>query len=197
MAIETPQQPATPAQAVVFETSYTEGCPWFECLPAQWERYTRGMTPAGCRQLSNLLAHHCLLVHRDRYGWILTRFDLILEGRPFWHVSNAGVLTYDYDPATAMGHAEPGRAPEPPRDAPWRGEQIRRIKEASTLHLRDGTGAMDALYTLAVAHGASAQAAAGHAHNANGAMSELQGAIYSMATLAAHPVTPATPDPAR
>ncbi len=65
---------------------------------------------------------------------------------------------------------------------------IRRFKEATGHHLRDGTGASDALYNLAVKHGAGEIEAAGHAHNVNGALNELQSCTYNMATLAEYHV---------
>ena len=61
---------------------------------------------------------------------------------------------------------------------------IDQIKVSSGYHLRDGTGASDALYNLAVKHGANEAEAAGFAHHANGAMNELQSCVYSLATLA-------------
>jgi len=77
-----------------------EASPYFECSAEQWERHTTGMTDGGKQRLANMVAHHCLLARRDDRGWIITRFDLIRSGKPWWHVSNDGVLTYDYDPAT-------------------------------------------------------------------------------------------------
>lgn len=77
-----------------------EASPYFECTPDQWSQHTHGMTAAGKNMLANMLAHHLLLARRDELGWIITRDDLIAEGRPWWHVSNDGKLTYDYDPAT-------------------------------------------------------------------------------------------------
>lgn len=60
---------------------------------------------------------------------------------------------------------------------------VKRIKVVSGYDLRDGTGASDALYNLAVEHGADQATAAGLAHHINGALNELQGSVYSMADL--------------
>ncbi len=57
------------------------------------------------------------------------------------------------------------------------------IKSASGYHLRDGTGASDAIYNLAVKHGANEIEAAGFSHHVNGAMNELQSCVYNMARL--------------
>lgn len=84
------------AESKTYQPSLHEKAPYFECTAEQWERHTKGMTASGKHALANLLAHHCLLVRRDNFGWIVTRFDLINSGKPFWHVSNDGVLTYDY-----------------------------------------------------------------------------------------------------
>lgn len=84
----------------------SEATPYFECTAEQWERHTKGMTERGKRRLANMLAHHCLLARRDELGWIITRFDLIQSGKPWWHVSNDGDLTYDYDPKAKMSKIE-------------------------------------------------------------------------------------------
>ncbi|PAM73189.1 hypothetical protein CEK00_04900 [Stenotrophomonas maltophilia] len=93
------RQPAG-QEPVVVRVPRHEASPYFECTPEQWDQHTHGMTPAGKNMLANMLAHHLLLARRDELGWIVTRDDLIAEGRPWWHVSNNGKLTYDYDPAT-------------------------------------------------------------------------------------------------
>jgi len=82
----------------VVEVEPSRDCkfPYMECSPKQWETYTEGMTERGKRQLANMLAHHMLLARRDRFGWWLTRDDLIDKGKPYWYVSNDGELTYDY-----------------------------------------------------------------------------------------------------
>ncbi|MCI1149025.1 hypothetical protein [Stenotrophomonas maltophilia] len=89
-----------PDPPLVVRVPRHEAAPYFECKPEQWEQHTHGMTTAGKNVLANMLAHHCLLARRDELGWIITRYDLIAECRPWWHVSNNGKLTYDYDPAT-------------------------------------------------------------------------------------------------
>jgi len=63
-------------------------------------------------------------------------------------------------------------------------KQISRLKTLSNVYLRDGTGATDALYNLAVKHGASEQEAAGFAHHANHGLNDLQSLIYDMAAIA-------------
>lgn len=98
-------------EPVVYDAGLYSSRPYFECTPEQWERHTKGMAEKGVRLLANMLAHHCLLARRDDRGWIITRFDLIRSGKPWWHVSNEGVLTYDYDPdtkarAVAAPHAQ-------------------------------------------------------------------------------------------
>jgi hypothetical protein len=101
-----------PDPPLVVRVPRHEAAPYFECKPEQWEQHTHGMTTAGKNVLANMLAHHCLLARRDELGWIITRYDLIAEGRPWWHVSNNGKLTYDYDPATKarMVAAPPAQA---------------------------------------------------------------------------------------
>lgn len=98
-------------EPVVYVPGLYEYAPYFECTPEQWERHTKSMTDSGKHLLANMLAHHCLLARRDDRGWIITRFDLIRSGKPWWHVSNDGVLTYDYDPET-KARAVAARQPE-------------------------------------------------------------------------------------
>lgn len=56
---------------------------------------------------------------------------------------------------------------------PWHTTQAK-------LNAKDGIGACDALYELAVAHGASATEAAGHAHNINGAFCNHEDNVASI-----------------
>ena len=95
----------------LYSPSWHEAAPYFECSSQQWSAHTKGMDEYGKQRLANMLAHHCLLARRDELGWIITRFDLIASGRPWWHVSNDGRLTYDYDPKTKARRVEPVQAP--------------------------------------------------------------------------------------
>ncbi|KAA5926383.1 DUF3850 domain-containing protein [Achromobacter xylosoxidans] len=54
----------------------------------------------------------------------------------------------------------------------------RLLRALATQEAKDGIGALDALYDLAVKHGASKTAAAGFAHVANGAFAALEGQVH-------------------
>lgn len=54
----------------------------------------------------------------------------------------------------------------------------RLLRALATREAKDGIGALDALYDLAVKHGASKTAAAGFAHVANGAFAALEGQVH-------------------
>lgn len=64
-------------------------------------------------------------------------------------------------------------------------EYVRRnryLKERAKMDMTDGIGACDALYELAVKHGAPPHEAAGHAHNINGAFSLMLDGVYDAVT---------------
>lgn len=104
------REASAPHAMVVHDAGWAKSYPYFDCRPEQWAQHTEGMTDRGKQTLANMLAHHCLLAQRDDLGWILTRFDLINKGRPYWHVSNDGELTYDYDPAANAKRARASAA---------------------------------------------------------------------------------------
>ncbi len=99
----------------------------------------------------------------------------------------------------AFTRAALASAPVPQPSAPVAStEQVsghdRLLRAAATQEAKDGIGAMDALFDLAVKHGASRTAAAGFAHVANGALATLEGQVHdeirrrSVATRASAPV---------
>ena len=72
--------------------------------------------------------------------------------------------------------------------------QDRMLGALATQEAKDGIGALDALYDLAIKHGASKTAASGFAHVANGAFATLEGQVHdeirrrSLVALASTPV---------
>lgn len=61
--------------------------------------------------------------------------------------------------------------------------QKRLIRSCARDAMRDGVGAMDALYELAVKHGADPKVASGFAHTANGAFALMEGDVASALSL--------------
>ncbi|SEK10472.1 hypothetical protein [Achromobacter sp. NFACC18-2] len=94
-------------------------------------------------------------------------------GGPF--DNGSGLETAEREKANLRALLSKLRAPV--ADEPVAG-QDRLLRAAATREAKDGIGALDALYDLAVKHGASKTAASGFAHVASGAFAMLEGQVH-------------------